>query len=272
MGTIKMINTKFCLQWKEFETNMTTALKDLREEKDFFDVTIACEDNQIQAHKVMLSACSPYFRNTLRRNPHQHPLLYLKGVKYKDVLGILDFMYNGEVNVAQEELKQFLAVAADLKVKGLTQKLDLPPALHSKLTSTTPASPKAFEKSINVNENRPAKKRPCPTIAPKPTETLSLVTSTQQVEEDILEVVPVQPEVKAAPNCNITPNPKSRVRTPRKIKPHVTPATKILEQCIEEAEIIPAVQPKKTIQVVVEKSNPLMTVAPTMGKFFICYV
>ena len=119
--TVRMTENKLSLNWKDFETNMTAALKDLREEKDFFDVTIACEDNQIQAHKVILSACSAFFRNLLRRNPHQHPLLYLKGVKYKELLGILDFMYNGEVNVEQEELKQFLAVAADLKVKGLTQ-------------------------------------------------------------------------------------------------------------------------------------------------------
>ena len=33
--------------------------------------------------QVILSACSPFFRQVLRRNPHQHPLLYLKGVKFK---------------------------------------------------------------------------------------------------------------------------------------------------------------------------------------------
>merc|ERR1711936_613018 len=109
-----MAANKFSLQWTDFETNMTTALKELREEKDFFDVTIVCEDSQIQAHKVILSACSSFFRNILRRNPHQHPLLYLKGIKYNDFLIILNFVYNGEVSVAQEELKHFLAVAADL--------------------------------------------------------------------------------------------------------------------------------------------------------------
>jgi hypothetical protein len=54
----------------------------------------------------------------LRRNPHQHPLVYLKGVKYKELLSVLNFMYQGEVNVAQEELNSFLAVAEELKVKG----------------------------------------------------------------------------------------------------------------------------------------------------------
>ena len=113
---------KFCLKWNDFEANISLAFRDLREEKDFFDVTLACEDdNQVMAHKVILSACSPFFRNILRRNSHQHPLLYLKGVKYRELLAILNFMYQGEVSVAQEELNIFLSVAEDLRVKGLTQ-------------------------------------------------------------------------------------------------------------------------------------------------------
>ena len=94
-----MGSEKFCLRWNDFETNISSAFRELRDDKDFFDVTLACDDEQIQAHKVILSACSVFFRNILRRNPHQHPLLYMKGVKY-----------HGEVNVAQEELNSFLAV------------------------------------------------------------------------------------------------------------------------------------------------------------------
>ena len=112
---------KFCLKWNEFETNVSTAFRELRDDKDFFDVTLACEGNQLEAHKVILSACSPFFRGVLKRNPHNHPLLYLKGIKYEDVLAVLNFMYHGEVNIAQDELNSFLAVAEDLQVKGLTQ-------------------------------------------------------------------------------------------------------------------------------------------------------
>jgi len=112
---------KFCLRWNDFEANISVAFRELREEKDFFDVTLACEDSQVSAHKVILSACSPFFRNVLKKNPHQHPLLYLKGVKYQEMLSVLNFMYQGEVNVAQEELNSFLAVAEELRVKGLTQ-------------------------------------------------------------------------------------------------------------------------------------------------------
>jgi len=112
---------KFCLRWNDFESNISTAFRELREDKDFFDVTLACDDNQMQAHKVILSACSPFFRTVLRKNPHDHPLLYLKGVSYENLAAVLNFMYHGEVNVAQEQLNSFLAVAEDLQVKGLTQ-------------------------------------------------------------------------------------------------------------------------------------------------------
>ena len=112
---------KFCLKWNDFERNISLAFKDLRDDRDFFDVTLACENSQIQAHKVILSACSPFFRGVLKQNPHQHPLLYLKDVRYKDLESVLNFMYHGEVNVAQDQLNSFLLVAEDLQVKGLTQ-------------------------------------------------------------------------------------------------------------------------------------------------------
>ena len=81
---------KICFRWNDFETNVSSAFREIREEKDFFDVTLACDDdNQIQAHKVIIAACSPFFRNILRKNTHPSPLLYLKGVKYKDLVSVL---------------------------------------------------------------------------------------------------------------------------------------------------------------------------------------
>ena len=109
---------KFCLKWNDFEKNVSSAFKDIRDERDFFDVTLACEDEQLEAHKVILSACSPFFKKVLRHNKHPHPLLYLRGVSLNDMKAVLNFMYHGEVNVAQDELNSFLQVAEDLKVKG----------------------------------------------------------------------------------------------------------------------------------------------------------
>jgi hypothetical protein len=205
-----------------------------------------------------------FFRNLLRRNPHQHPLLYLKGVKYKDLLGILDFMYNGEVNVAQEELKQFLAVAGDLKVKGLTQKMAVP----TFSTMVRPTIPELSTSPMNKREpniKEPANKRHCPTLAPRPPQISTPENALQQAGKDeILEVVPVQPVVKHSPKSKIVPTQKATYATPKKIRANTTPAPKILEQCILEAEIEPV--PKKTIQVVLEKTNSMVTVTSSKGK------
>ena len=72
-----MTSEKFCLRWNDFERNISGAFREIREDKDFFDITLACDDETIQAHKVILSACSPFFRKVLKKHSHQHPLLYL---------------------------------------------------------------------------------------------------------------------------------------------------------------------------------------------------
>jgi len=181
---------KFCLRWNDFETNISVAFRELREEKDFFDVTLACDDSQIQAHKVILSACSPFFRNVLRRNPHQHPLLYLKGVKYKELLSVLNFMYMGEVNVAQEELNSFLAVAEDLRVKGLTQNnssSDAKPKSEPPKISRPPPPREPQERDPVPPPKRPRPTPPAPTIAPPQ-------SYHHDDDDDIQEVVPVKSE------------------------------------------------------------------------------
>jgi len=115
------MSEKFCLRWNDFESNISSALKDLKDDEDFLNVTLVAGEEQAEAHSLILAACSPFFKTVLKRNKHSHPLLYLKGVRYPDLLALLDFIYYGEVNIAQDDLNSFLAVAEDLKIKGLTQ-------------------------------------------------------------------------------------------------------------------------------------------------------
>ena len=68
---------------------MCIAFRELRDGEDSVYVTLACDDEQIQSHKVILSACDLFFRNVLRRNLHQNPLFYQKGVKYSDLQIVL---------------------------------------------------------------------------------------------------------------------------------------------------------------------------------------
>jgi len=190
---------KFCLRWNDFESNISGAFRELREDKDFFDVTLACDDEQLQAHKVILSACSPFFRTVLRRNRHEHPLLYLKGVKYADLVSVLNFMYHGEVNVAQEELNSFLAVAEDLKVKGLTQGNS---SSDTKASHSAPP-PRPDPPKARLPDPTPQVKRPRP--GPSPSQPPRQIAPaqpaySQEQDDDIQEVAPI---VKSEPATHV---------------------------------------------------------------------
>jgi len=114
------MDDKFCLKWNDFQENVQAAFSDLRGDLDYADVTLACEDHTIEAHKVILSACSPFFRGILKKNKHPHPLIYMRGLNPRDLTAVLDFIYHGEVNIAQEHLDGFLALAEEMQLKGLT--------------------------------------------------------------------------------------------------------------------------------------------------------
>ena len=117
------MSEKLCLQWNDFKENATIAFGGLREDSDFADVTLACEDGkQFEAHKVILAASSPFFQNLLKRNNRAHPLIYMRGLKSEDLEAIIDFLYCGEANVYQENLDSFLAIAEELQLKGLLGK------------------------------------------------------------------------------------------------------------------------------------------------------
>ena len=192
-----MSSEKFCLRWNDFESNISVAFRELRDDNDFFDVTLACDDEQIQAHKMILSACSPFFRKILRSNPHQHPLLYLKGVKYSDLQSVLNFMYHGEVNVAQEELNSFLSVAEDLQVKGLTQGQAEPPTQKTadKYSQPKPVTHPKVKEQTPYQDPLPPPKCPRPAATSLP----SFPSLSQGMEDEVQEVAPVKTKTRDPP-------------------------------------------------------------------------
>ena len=115
------MSEKICLEWNDFKENVKSAFGRLRDDKEFTDVTLACGDGQqMQALEVILAASSPFFERILQRNKNPNALIYLRGFQWQDLLAILDFIYFGEANVYQENLDSFLAIAEEIKLKGLT--------------------------------------------------------------------------------------------------------------------------------------------------------
>ena len=157
----------FNLTWDAFQQSAKETFKSLVHEQEFMDVTLACDDDkQIKAHKVILSACSPFLKNILVKNPHSSPLLFLSGVKFRDLKAILNFMYLGETNVEQCHLESFMAACNILRVRGLTEPDLEEPEMNkfptekekvfqskTSLNSTT-SLPVKTEKFTNVNDEQ----------------------------------------------------------------------------------------------------------------------
>jgi len=111
---------KFSLKWNDFQTNLASSFSKLRKERDFFDVTLVSDDEvHVSSHKVVLSASSDFFKNILRKSSHSSPLIYLSGVKSKELNFVMDYIYNGEVQIFQNDLDTFLDIAQKLKIDGL---------------------------------------------------------------------------------------------------------------------------------------------------------
>jgi hypothetical protein len=120
-----MVGEEFSLAWKDFQNAAVSTFRNLRADENFTDVTLACGDGQqVKAHKVIIGACSSFFRNLLVQNPHNHPLIYLKGVGIDDLRTIMEFVYTGEVKVGSQQLNNFLETANDLRIEGLRQSIE----------------------------------------------------------------------------------------------------------------------------------------------------
>jgi len=115
---------QYCLKWNNYQTSLTSTFKDLLACENFVDCTLSCGQGAqtINAHRVVLSACSPYFRQVLSNlGAWQHPVIILKDIKYEDLTGIVEFIYHGEVSIDQDCLPGFLQAAESLRIKGLTE-------------------------------------------------------------------------------------------------------------------------------------------------------
>jgi len=114
-------NENYFLSWGGFQRNLKSTFADLAAENYFTDVTLVCDgEKQIAAHKVVLGAGSPFFKHILIKNPHQHPLIYLKGVQLSDLKSLIEFIYFGEVKMRESDVQTFLKLSEELEVKGLS--------------------------------------------------------------------------------------------------------------------------------------------------------
>lgn len=123
-----MASQQFSLKWHSHCQHLANSFNVLRSEDEFLtDVTLCCEGKRLRAHKIILSVCSTYFRETFMENPCKHPVVIFKNVKFDDLGNIVEFMYKGEVSISQDSLSSFLHVAEMLQVRGLSENQEIIP-------------------------------------------------------------------------------------------------------------------------------------------------
>ncbi|CAH1112586.1 unnamed protein product [Psylliodes chrysocephalus] len=151
----KMTVQQYCLRWNNHQPNFISVFSSLLSSQCLVDVTLAAEGKQLQAHKVVLSACSSYFQSLFATNPCKHPIVILKDVKFLDLRVMVDFMYHGEVSVSQEQLPCILKTAEMLKIKGLTEIPMENPAAKCQSQTTEKTEMTQSTETWSLDENRP---------------------------------------------------------------------------------------------------------------------
>jgi BTB/POZ domain len=168
------MSQQFSLKWHSHSVHLANSFNVLRGEDEFLtDVTLCCEGKRLRAHKIILSVCSTYFRETFMDNPCKHPVVIFKNVKFDDLTNIVEFMYKGEhnfffnnsksnhiniflageVSISQDSLSSFLHVAEMLQVRGLSENQEIVPEKSLIATPVTQSESLFISVSISFSLN-----------------------------------------------------------------------------------------------------------------------
>ncbi|XP_073962104.1 uncharacterized protein isoform X2 [Choristoneura fumiferana] len=109
----------FHLKWNNHLQNLSQLFTTIYSSSALADVTLSCRDGTLKAHKLVLSACSPYFEQIFRDNPCQHPIVILKGIPFSEINLLVEFMYKGSVDVQELDLQSLMHTASELEIRGL---------------------------------------------------------------------------------------------------------------------------------------------------------
>ncbi|XP_046657402.1 protein tramtrack, beta isoform-like isoform X4 [Daphnia pulicaria] len=185
---------EFCLRWNNHHHVLVSVLDKLLEKESMCDVTLAADHQFVRVHRLVLCACSNYFEEMLSKQVDKQAFIFLKDVSFPDLRALVDYMYKGEVNVAQEQLASFLQTAEALDIKGLAYK----EGDQSKLKSGQNARTNAAKRTLIESTSTPS--------------VVSTPSNSQRPENDNISHTPSQNQSSSRPK---PPPPK---------KAHVVPS------------------------------------------------
>ncbi|XP_017772811.1 PREDICTED: protein jim lovell [Nicrophorus vespilloides] len=154
-----MSQSHYSLRWNNHQSHILSAFESLLQAETLVDVTLVCAETSVRAHKVVLSACSPFFQRIFSENPCKHPVIVLKDFSGWEVQAIVDFMYKGEISVIQDQLQSLIKAAESLQVRGLANQdqFGIVDKESSPITNQTPTpstSPNDFDRGFFPNLHR----------------------------------------------------------------------------------------------------------------------
>ena len=118
---------KYTFTWHNYSDHLKNTLKEMMTSSEFADVTLITDDKQqIRAHRNILSACSPVFKNILQLDSsNANPVIYLRGIQSSDMESIMQFIYQGEARFYEEGMSEFLKVSKNLEIMGLSTGVEM---------------------------------------------------------------------------------------------------------------------------------------------------
>ena len=115
-----MKQEKYSLSWHSYSDHLKSMMKELMMNEDFSDVTLVTEDKKhLKANINILSACSPVFKDLLKKEKNSNTIMYLRGIQFSEMESILQFIYLGESTFYKERINEFLMVAKSLEINEL---------------------------------------------------------------------------------------------------------------------------------------------------------
>lgn len=114
---------QYCLKWNNHRSTLFSVFDTLLEEESLVDVILSAENQFIKAHRVILSACSPYFRSLFKSHylQEKQPVIIVKDMEFDNLKSLVEYMYKGEANVPQQMLPAFIKDAESLQIRGLAE-------------------------------------------------------------------------------------------------------------------------------------------------------
>ncbi|XP_039282569.1 broad-complex core protein isoforms 1/2/3/4/5 isoform X1 [Nilaparvata lugens] len=156
MGSGGAGEQQFCLRWHNYQSSLLATLPLLLDGDDLTDVTLCAGGKSLKAHRVVLSACSQYFKDLFKEmQPLQHPVIVVPGAEFNDLCALVTFMYSGEVNIYQHQLSSLLTMADTLHIRGLAEFTANPSFLNSSVGDQRKSS--AAEPANNQPRSKRAK-------------------------------------------------------------------------------------------------------------------